>query len=103
LIKADLGNSVDEVDFLLKKHENVEKLVHSQDDKLNSVTAFGKKLISDGHNDSQKISARLNALTSKRRKLQNDLKDRRTKLEDSRKIAQFYQDVIEVIKALIFC
>lgn len=96
-MKADLGNSVDEVDFLLKKHENVEKLVHAQDDKLNAVTSFGKKLISDGHNDSQTISERLKALASRRIKLQNDLRDRRTKLEDSRKISQFYQDVVEVI------
>jgi len=72
LIKAGLGNSVDEVDFLLKKHENVEKLVFSQDEKLNAIATFGKTLISNGHEDGKTIRERLNALSERRNKLQKD-------------------------------
>lgn len=84
------------MDFLLKKHENVEKLIYSQDEKLNAIKAFGNKLISTGHDDESTIRERLNALSSRRNKLQSDLRDRRIKLEDSRKIVLFYQDVVEV-------
>ena len=42
------------------------------------------------------ISQRLTVINEKRNKLEKDLQDRRVKLEDSRKISQFYQDVIEV-------
>lgn len=60
-------------------------------------------MIADGHDDERTINERLDALASRRKKLQNDLTDRRTKLEDSRKIAQFYQDVVEVTLCVFLC
>lgn len=86
------------MDFLLKKHENVEKLVVSQDEKVNTIGTFGKQLITNKHKDASMISKRLNVINERRNKLKKDLKDRRSKLEDSREISQFYQDVVEVRK-----
>ena len=97
LVGAELGNSVDEVDLILRKHENTEKLVGSHEDKVTSLCLFGEQLLANEHNESDKIRDRLNSVCDRRNKLKEDLADRRTKLEDSRRVAQFYQDVVEVI------
>ena len=96
LAGAELGNSVDEVDSLLKKHENTEKLIASQDEKVANLCEFGDTLVANGHNEAEKITDRVHAVCERRNKLNEELEKRRHKLEESRKIAQFYQDVVEV-------
>ena len=97
LAGAELGNSVDEVDSLLKKHENTEKLIASQDEKVGNLCEFGDTLVANGHSEAEKITDRVRAVCERRNKLNEELLKRRHKLEDSRKIAQFYQDVVEVM------
>lgn len=96
LAGAELGNSADEVDSLLKKHENTEKLTASQDEKVVNLCEFGETLVRNGHSEAEMITARVNAVCDRRNKLKEELAKRRYKLEESRKIAQFYQDVVEV-------
>ena len=96
LAGADLGNSTDEVNSLLKKHENTEKLTASQDEKVISLCEFGETLVANGHNEAEMITARVKAVCDRRNKLKEELEKRRHKLEESKKIAQFYQDVVEV-------
>ena len=98
LAGAELGNSVDEVDSLLKKHENTEKLIASQDEKVANLCEFGETLMANGHNEAEKVKDRVRAVCERRNKLNEELQKRRHKLEESKKIAQFYQDVIEVRK-----
>lgn len=100
LAGAELGNSVDDVDSLLKKHENTEKLIASQDEKVANLCEFGETLVANGHNEAEKIKDRVQAVCERRNKLNEELQKRRQKLEESKKIAQFYQDVIEVIKQI---
>ncbi|XP_068689103.1 spectrin beta chain-like isoform X1 [Montipora foliosa] len=95
LAGADLGNSADEVNSLLKKHENTEKLTASQDEKVTSLCEFGETLVANGHNEAEMITARVKAVCDRRNKLKEELEKRRHKLEESKKIAQFYQDVVE--------
>ena len=96
LAGAELGDSVDEVDSLLRKHENIERLTASQDEKITNLCEFGETLVENGHNESDMIKARVKAVCDRRSKLKEELGKRRNKLEDSKKIAQFYQDVVEV-------
>lgn len=100
LAGAELGNSVDDVDSLLKKHENTEKLIASQDEKVANLCEFGETLVANGHNEAEKIKDRVRAVCERRNKLNEELQKRRQKLEESKKIAQFYQDVIEVINTI---
>ncbi|KAK2560477.1 Spectrin beta chain [Acropora cervicornis] len=95
LAGAELGNSADEVDSLLKKHENTEKLTASQDEKVANLCEFGETLVRNGHIEAEMITARVKAVCDRRNKLKEELAKRRYKLEESRKIAQFYQDVVE--------
>lgn len=96
LVGAELGNSVDEVDTLLRKHENTEKLVNLYEDKISNLCLFGEHLVQNRHSDSEQITDRLKSVCARRNKLKEDLSERRSKLEDSRRVAQFYQDVVEV-------
>ena len=96
LAGAELGDSVDEVDSLLRKHENIERLTASQDEKIINLCEFGETLVENGHNESDMIKARVKAVCDRRNKLKEELGKRRNKLEESKKIAQFYQDVVEV-------
>ena len=96
LAGAELGDSVDEVDSLLRKHENIERLTTSQDEKVTNLCEFGDTLVENGHNESDMIKARVKAVFDRRNKLKEELRKRRNKLEESKKIAQFYQDVVEV-------
>ena len=98
LAGAELGNSVDEVDSLLKKHENTEKLIASQDEKVANLCEFGEPLVENGHSEAEKIKDRVRAVCERRNKLNEELQTRRQKLEESKKMAQFYQDVVEVIE-----
>ena len=101
LAGAELGNSVDEVDCLLRKHENTEKLTSSLDVKVANLCEFGEMLIANGHNEADLIKTRVNAVCERRNKLNEELEKRRYKLEESKKIAQFYQDVVEVRRSAI--
>ena len=102
LAGAELGDSVDEVDSLLKKHENTEKLTASQDEKVANLCEFGDTLVANGHNEADMITARVKAVCERRNKLKEELGKRRNKLEESKKIAQFYQDVVEVRREFYF-
>ena len=53
-------------------------------------------MIENGHSEAEKIQDRVHAVCERRNKLSEELQKRRHKLEDSKKIAQFYQDVVEV-------
>ena len=81
---------------MLKKHENTEKLTSSQDEKVANLCEFGETLVENGHNEADMITARVKAVCERRNKLKEELEKRRHKLEESKKIAQFYQDVVEV-------
>ena len=102
LAGAELGDSVDEVDSLLRKHENTERLTASQDEKVTNLCEFGDTLVENGHNESDMIKVRVKAVCDRRNKLKEELGKRRNKLEESKKIAQFYQDVVEV-RAVNLC
>ena len=45
----ELGNSVDEVDGLLKKHETFEKLLTTQEEKVIAMVELAEQLKADKH------------------------------------------------------
>ena len=45
----ELGNSVDEVDGLLKKHETFEKLLVTQEEKVLAMNELANQLITSEH------------------------------------------------------
>ena len=52
----ELGNSVDEVDELLKKHETFEKLLTTQEEKVITMVELAEQLKADKHLASEDIN-----------------------------------------------
>ena len=63
-----------------------------------NLCEFGETLVENGHNEAEKVKDRVRAVCERRNKLNEELQKRRHKLEESKKIAQFYQDVVEARK-----
>lgn len=100
---AELGSAVDEVESLLKRHENLEKLVLNQEEKIAALQELSDNLANHEHFASDVLRERVDVLCQRHERLQNLLEQRRDNLEDSKRLAQFYQDIVEVgINALNF-
>lgn len=93
---AELGSSVDEVESLLKRHENLEKLVLTQEEKIVGLQELSENLASHDHFASEVLKERVDVLNQRHDRLEKLLEQRRVNLEDSRRLAQFYQDIVEV-------
>ena len=93
---AELGSSVDEVESLLKRHENLEKLVLVQEEKIGALLELAENLGSHEHFATEAMKERMAAICERQKKLRKLLEQRRKDLEDSQKLAQFYQDIVEV-------
>ena len=99
---AELGSSVDEVQSLLKRHENLEKLVSTQEEKIAALQELSDNLASHEHFAADVLKERVEVLAQRHGRLQNLLEQRRGNLKDSKRLAQFYQDTVEVsIKRLL--
>ena len=61
----ELGNSVDEVDGLLKKHETFEKLLVTQEEKVLPMNELANQLITMKHFASQDIKQKQQAVINR--------------------------------------
>lgn len=55
LANDDLGDSLDSVESLLKKHEDFEKSLTAQEEKINALNEFATKLIEGHHYDAEDV------------------------------------------------
>ncbi|XP_066591797.1 spectrin beta chain, non-erythrocytic 5 isoform X2 [Prorops nasuta] len=91
----NFGVSVEEVDAQVKKHNEFEKLLITQDEKLMALQEHGDKLLAQNHFDSPTISRRLTEVSLRRAKIRNLCDGRKRRLEASLLHAQFVRDVAE--------
>ncbi|XP_054722410.1 spectrin beta chain, non-erythrocytic 5-like [Uloborus diversus] len=92
---SDMGNTVEEVDVLVKKHEAFEKLLVTQNEKLISLQEHGTKLLQQNHFDCETIRTRMLEVTNRRSKVRDLSNIRKQKLADSFLHAQFKRDATE--------
>ncbi|GFT80923.1 spectrin beta chain, non-erythrocytic 5 [Nephila pilipes] len=95
LSSSDVGNTVEEVDTLVKKHEAFEKLLAAQNEKLVALQDHGEKLLQQNHFDCETIRTRMLEVTNRRSKVRDLSNLRRQKLADSFLHAQFKRDATE--------
>uniref|UniRef100_A0A4W4GYX2 Spectrin alpha chain, non-erythrocytic 1 n=1 Tax=Electrophorus electricus TaxID=8005 RepID=A0A4W4GYX2_ELEEL len=89
LLNEDLGDSLDSVEALLKKHEDFEK-------SLSALDEFATKLIQNNHYAKEDVATRRDALLSRRNALHERAQSRRAALEDSFHLQQFFRDSDEL-------
>merc|ERR1712020_871440 len=95
LINQDLGDSLDSVEALIKKHEDFEKSLAAQEEKIRALDEFATKLIEGQHYAAEDVAQRRALLLERRALLMEKSAVRRTMLEDSYKFQQFERDCDE--------
>ncbi|XP_048876599.1 spectrin alpha chain, non-erythrocytic 1-like isoform X2 [Brienomyrus brachyistius] len=96
LLNEDLGDSLDTVEALLKKHEDFEKSLSAQEEKITALDEFATKLIQNNHYCKSDVAARRDALLSRRNALHERAQSRRAALEDAFYLHQFFRDSDEL-------
>ena len=91
-----MGTTEEEVSNALKKHEALEKLVITQEEKLSVFLEQGEKLVSQNHYESVLVKKHMKEATQRRVKVKELCAQKRRKLQDALLYAQFVQHVTEV-------
>lgn len=92
---TNFGMSVEEVDVEVKKHNEFEKLLITQEEKVTALQEHGDKLLAQNHFDSPTIARRLNEVIQRRGKVRQLCDAKKRRLEASLLHAQFVRDVGE--------
>lgn len=95
LSNEDLGDSLDSVEALIKKHEDFEKSLAAQEEKIKALDEFATKLIEGQHYAAGDVAQRRTMLLERRSALLEKSADRRAVLEDSYRLQQFERDCDE--------
>ena len=95
LTSEDYGVTVEAVLKNVKRHDEMEKLILQQDEKVAVLQDHGKKLVEQNHYDSGNIRRRLQEVVDRRVKVKALSQERRKKLADALLYAQFVRDVAE--------
>ncbi|XP_044739331.1 spectrin beta chain, non-erythrocytic 1 isoform X2 [Chrysoperla carnea] len=88
-----LGSSLDEVEALLKRHDDFENTLFVQDERIKSFREMADKLIADDHYDSKNIEDRKNQVIARRQAVKNNALARRQALLASRHFQEFSAEV----------
>jgi len=96
LHNTDLGDSLDSVESLIKKHEDFEKTLAAQDEKIKTLDEFATKLIENDHYAKDDVDERRCQLLERRDRLLSNSKTRRAKLEESHLYQMFERDCDEI-------
>lgn len=89
------------VETLVKKHDNFEKTMSAQSNKVDEFEEFATELITAKHYDSQAIQSKCQAVCARRDKLKESALIRRKKLQESRELQKFLRNIYEVIKCVL--
>ncbi|XP_054861726.1 spectrin beta chain, non-erythrocytic 5 isoform X3 [Amphiprion ocellaris] len=96
LQSSTLGNTVDETDGLIKRHEAFEKLLGLQEDKISSLKDLAGRLKKQlSKEKSGRVKTRLRALLQRRDRIRELSVKRREELELSRHLCIFNRDVAQ--------
>ncbi|BET01245.1 Spectrin [Nesidiocoris tenuis] len=90
---TDLGGSVDDVQALLKRHDDFENSLYAQDDRLKQFSDIADKLITARHYDADYIDSRRNQVVLRRKNVKELSAKRRAALVESCNFHNFAADV----------
>ncbi|EJW78251.1 hypothetical protein WUBG_10839, partial [Wuchereria bancrofti] len=113
LSNDDLGDNLDSVESLIKKHEDFEKSLAAQEEKISALDEFATKLIQGQHYAADDVGRRRASLLDRRKQLMKkgkahryrecihpsylDASERRYQLENSYRLQQFDRDCDEMV------
>ena len=91
------GDSIDSVQALQKKHDDFEKSLKAQEEKMRAYAVFCDKLVAYGHYDKSSIQSLKNRILQQRKALADHSSQRRKILEDSYQNQQHRRDTEEML------
>lgn len=97
---SDLGNSLDDVEAILKRHTDFENTLGAQDKILKGFTDNANKLIRHDHYDAPAINDRCSQVLARRHKVKELAQIRRNALQASKDFQKFVADVDDLQKWL---
>ena len=77
LLNEDLGDSLDSVEALIKKHDDFEKTLATQSETVNNLDKFGERLVLAHHYANEDIEKRRKVLLERRAQIMERSKIRR--------------------------
>jgi spectrin alpha len=86
----------DSVEKLIKKHEDFDKALASQEDKIKNIKSTADDLIASGHYAAPQIKETCNQVLDRWTRLKDAMIDMRSKLNESQTLQQFSRDADEV-------
>lgn len=95
-LEDSVDGSGDSVEALLKKHEDFDRAINSQEEKIAGLKSFADQLIQGDHYDARGIVKRRDEVLERWRKLKDALLDNRAKLGEAQSLQQFSRDVDEM-------
>lgn len=95
-LEDSVDGSGDSVEALLKKHEDFDRAIYSQEEKIAGLKSFADQLIQGDHYDTPGIEKRRDEVLERWRKLKDNLLDNRAKLGEAQSLQQFSRDVDEM-------
>ncbi|XP_060596253.1 spectrin alpha chain, non-erythrocytic 1-like isoform X2 [Ruditapes philippinarum] len=86
----------DNVESLIKKHEDFDRAISSQQEKIQALQVFADQLIGGEHYDAQAIEDKRDAVLDRWTNLKDALIDNRSKLGEAQTLQQFSRDADEM-------
>uniref|UniRef100_A0AAQ5ZRE4 Spectrin alpha chain, non-erythrocytic 1 n=1 Tax=Amphiprion ocellaris TaxID=80972 RepID=A0AAQ5ZRE4_AMPOC len=96
LASDDKGDSLDSVEALIKKHEDFDKAINVQEEKIAALQSFADQLIGADHYAKPEIFNRRKEVLDRWRRLKAQMIEKRSKLGESQTLQQFSRDVDEI-------
>jgi spectrin alpha len=96
LASDELDNAGDNVESLIKKHEDFDKAIGNQEEKIESLSTFADQLVANNHYATDNIVAKKREFLSRWQGLRDALIERRSKLGESQTLQQFSRDADEI-------
>ncbi|XP_061725746.1 spectrin beta chain, non-erythrocytic 5-like [Cydia pomonella] len=89
----DLGENLDAVETLIRKHAEFAKLLESGVARVEELETFARSLLEGGHYDQAYIERRLAAILARRDKLKESCRARGVMLQQSKQLLEFLRDL----------
>ena len=89
-------NGAESVEAAIKRHEDFDRAINAQEEKIANLQTFANTLISNSHYDRDNVTDRINSVLERWQKLRQALMEHRSKLGESQTLQDFSRDADEV-------
>ena len=86
----------DTVDAALKRHEDINRAITLQEEKIEAIKSFADSLASQQHYDSPAIEAKRDEVLQRWLKLKNQMLEQKAKLGEAQSLQSFIRDADEI-------